>query len=143
MEYSKISRNLIFAVLNLTIIRGQKVLPVFHADQIIIRLPYSFRRRKLGYRFKSQRGQLHFFFFHRFLPFGFLLFILTADPVSFARFLRKRISSFRENFFKIGNSRRNIKLLVTGYYLTADSHMPNRKEGKWPRDFNALGKCLL
>ena len=29
-----------------------------------------------------------FFFFHRFLPFGFLLFILTADPVSFARFLR-------------------------------------------------------
>ena len=28
-----------------------------------------------------------------FLPFGFLLFILTADPVSFARFLRKRISS--------------------------------------------------
>ena len=35
-----------------------------------------------------------FFFFHRFLPFGFLLLILTADPVSFARFLRKRISSF-------------------------------------------------
>ena len=34
-----------------------------------------------------------FFFFHRFfLPFRFLLFILTADPVSFARFLRKRIS---------------------------------------------------
>ena len=28
-----------------------------------------------------------------FLRFGFLLFILTADPVSFARFLRKRISS--------------------------------------------------
>ena len=28
-----------------------------------------------------------------FLPLGFLLFILTADPVSFARFLRKRISS--------------------------------------------------
>ena len=28
-----------------------------------------------------------------FLPFGFLLFILTADPFSFARFLRKRISS--------------------------------------------------
>ena len=21
--------------------------------------------------------------------------------------------------------------------------MPNRKEGKWPRDFNALDKCLL
>ena len=28
-----------------------------------------------------------------FLPFGFLLSSLTADPVSFARFLRKRISS--------------------------------------------------
>ena len=33
------------------------------------------------------------FSFIVFLPFGFLLFILTADPVSFARFLRKRISS--------------------------------------------------
>ena len=29
-----------------------------------------------------------------FLPFGFLLFILTADPFNFARFLRKRISSY-------------------------------------------------
>ena len=28
-----------------------------------------------------------------FLPFGFLLFVLTADPFSFARFLQKRISS--------------------------------------------------
>ena len=38
---------------------------------------------------------LQFFFsFIVFLPFGFLLFILSADPVSFARFLRKRISSF-------------------------------------------------
>ena len=35
-----------------------------------------------------------FFSFIVFLPFGFLLFILTADPISFARFLRKRISSF-------------------------------------------------
>ena len=34
-----------------------------------------------------------FFSFIAFLPFGFLLFILTADPFSFARFLRKRISS--------------------------------------------------
>ena len=34
-----------------------------------------------------------FFSFIVFLRFGFLLFILTADPVSFARFLRKRISS--------------------------------------------------
>ena len=38
-----------------------------------------------------------FFFFIVFLPFGFLLFILTADPVSFARFLRKRISSILTN----------------------------------------------
>ena len=54
---------------------------------------------------------------------------------------------FLEGIF-LGNSIRNIKLLVTGYvndHLTADCHMPiyNRKEGKWPRDFNALGKCLL
>ena len=34
---------------------------------------------------------INFFFFHCFLPFGFLLFMLTADPVGFARFLRKRI----------------------------------------------------
>ena len=47
--------------------------------------------------------------------------------------------------FKIGNSRRNIKLLVTGYvinYLTGIA-MANRKGGKWPRDFNTLGKCML
>ena len=35
-----------------------------------------------------------FFSFIVFLPFGSLLFILTADLVSFARSLRKRISSF-------------------------------------------------
>ena len=49
----------------------------------------------------------------------------------------KRRNTFREIFFKIGKSRRNVKLLVTGYvinYLTADWHMPNRKEGKWPWD---------
>ena len=34
-----------------------------------------------------------FFFFHRFFTLWLLLFILTTDPVSFARFLRKRISS--------------------------------------------------
>ena len=40
MEYSKILLNLIFAALNLRFIRGQKVFPVIHADQvIIIRLP--------------------------------------------------------------------------------------------------------
>ena len=54
-----------------------------------------FCRRKLECRFKSRRGIFQFFFsFIVFLPFGFLLFILTADPVSFARFLRKRISSY-------------------------------------------------
>ena len=36
---------------------------------------------------------LAFFSFIVFLPLSFLLFILTADPFSFARFLRKRISS--------------------------------------------------
>ena len=40
-----------------------------------------------------------FFSFIVFLPFGFLLFILTADPVSFARFLQKRISSKYNNPF--------------------------------------------
>ena len=38
-----------------------------------------------------------FFSFIVFLPFGLLLFVLTADPVSFARFLRKRISSYLFN----------------------------------------------
>ena len=52
-----------------------------------------FRWRKLGCAFKSPRGNLRFFSFIVFLPFGFLLFILTADPFSSARFLRKRISS--------------------------------------------------
>ena len=80
--------------------------------------------------------------------FVLLLFIKSpsTDPnvLWFCFNCSKRRNIFRENFFKIGNSRRNIKLLVTGYvinYLTADCHMPNRKEGKWPRDFNALGKC--
>ena len=34
------------------------------------------------------------FFFHRIFTLRLLLFILTADPVSFARFLRKHISSY-------------------------------------------------
>ena len=38
---------------------------------------------------------IFFFSFIVFLPLGFLLFILTADTFSFARFLRKRISSYR------------------------------------------------
>ena len=41
MEYSKIWLNLIFATLNLTFITGQKAFPVFHTDQVIIRLPCS------------------------------------------------------------------------------------------------------
>ena len=45
-----------------------------------------------------------FFFFDRFLPFGFLLFILPADPVSFARFLRKR---------SLGISNIKVKRLLT------------------------------
>ena len=51
--------------------------------------------------------------------------------------------TFRENIMK---SQTQIELLVTGYvinHLTTDYHMPNCKEGKWPRDFNTLGKCLL
>ena len=35
-----------------------------------------------------------FFLSSFFYPLPFSLFLLTADPVSFARFLRKRISSF-------------------------------------------------
>ena len=41
------------------------------------------------------RLPVFFFFYLFFLPFGFLLSSLTAGPVSFARFLRKRISSCR------------------------------------------------
>ena len=57
----------------------------------------TFSLEEVGVQLDSYPGvATSFFFFHRFLlPFGFLLFILTADLVSFARFLRKRISSFR------------------------------------------------
>ena len=53
------------------------------------------RWRKLGCNWVPTPACLlpFFFSFIVFLPFGFLLFILTADLVSFARFLRKRISS--------------------------------------------------
>ena len=55
-----------------------------------------FSLKEVGVRLDSNPGVSTsiFFSFIVFLPFGFLLFILTADPVSFARFLRKRISSF-------------------------------------------------
>ena len=46
--------------------------------------------------FNPAMATFFFFSFIFFLLFGFLLFILTADPVSFARFLRKRISSIKK-----------------------------------------------
>ena len=53
-----------------------------------------FSPEEVGMQVQIPAWHLPFFFsFIVFLPFGFLLFILTADPVSFARFLRKRISS--------------------------------------------------
>ena len=53
-----------------------------------------FSLEEVGMRVQIPAWQLPCFFsFIVFLPFGFLLFILTADPFSFARFLRKRISS--------------------------------------------------
>ena len=48
-----------------------------------------FRWRKLGCNWVPTPGvstSIFFFSFIVFSPFGFLLFILTADPVSFARF---------------------------------------------------------
>ena len=53
-----------------------------------------FSLEEVGMRVQIPHGNFRFFFsFIVFLPFGFLLFILTADPISLARFLRKRISS--------------------------------------------------
>ena len=53
-----------------------------------------FSLEEVGMRVQIPAWQPPFFFsFIVFLPFGFLLFILNADPFSFARFLRKRISS--------------------------------------------------
>ena len=58
-----------------------------------------FSLEEVGMRVQIPPWQLLVFFlsFIVFLPFGFLLFILTADPFSFARFLRKRISS--DNYY--------------------------------------------
>ena len=57
-----------------------------------------FSLEEVGMRVQIPPWQLPVFFsFIVFLPFGFLLFILTADPFSFARFLRKRISS--DNYY--------------------------------------------
>ena len=52
-----------------------------------------FRWRKFGCRFKSRCDDFQVFFLSFLYPLAFLLFILTADPVTFARFSRKRISS--------------------------------------------------
>ena len=53
-----------------------------------------FSLEEVGMRVEIPAWQLPFFFsFIVFLPFGFLLFILTADPFSFTGFLQKRISS--------------------------------------------------
>ena len=52
-----------------------------------------FSPEEVGMRAGSNPGVASSSSFIVFLPLGFLLFILTADPVSFARFLRKRISS--------------------------------------------------
>ena len=55
-----------------------------------------FRWRKLGCNWVPTPACLLPFFlsFIVFLPFGFLLFILTADPVSFARFFAKTYFQF-------------------------------------------------
>ena len=57
---------------------------------------HTFSLEEVGVQLGSSPGVSTSIFsvFHRFLPFGFLLFVLTADPVSSARFLRKRISIF-------------------------------------------------
>ena len=54
----------------------------------------AFSLEEVGVQLGSNPGVSFFFSFIVFLPFGILLFIFTADPVSFKRFLRKRISSF-------------------------------------------------
>ena len=56
----------------------------------------TYRWTKLGCNWVPAPACLlpFFFSFIVFLPFGFLLSILTADPVNFARFLRKCISNF-------------------------------------------------
>ena len=54
-----------------------------------------FSLEEVGVQVQFPAWPLPFFSLIVFLPFPFLLFILTAvDPVSFARFLRKRISSY-------------------------------------------------
>ena len=68
-----------------------------------------FSLEDVGMQVQNQAWLLPFFCFIVLLPFGFLLFILTADPVSFARFLRKHISSLlgfwlrHTSLVKVGN----------------------------------------
>ena len=59
-----------------------------------------FSLEEVGMWVQIPTWQLRFFFsFIVYLPFGFLLFILAADPFSFARFLRKRISSYHCHWY--------------------------------------------
>ena len=75
-----------------------------------------FSLEEVGMRVQIPPWQLPFFFsFIVFLPFGFLLFILTADPFSFARFLRisKRISSNIHKQVRISTGWRQASWLFT------------------------------
>ena len=61
-----------------------------YGDRVALRGRTVFAGGSWDARSNSPRGNLRFFFsFIIFLPFGFLLFILTADPFSFARFFAK------------------------------------------------------
>ena len=55
------------------------------------------RRRMEDVGLQVQTVPVFFLFVSLSIPFGFLLLILTAYPVSFSRFLRKRISSLKMN----------------------------------------------
>ena len=73
-----------------------------------------FSLEEVGMRVQIPPWQLPVFFsFIVFLPFGFLLFILTADPFSFARFLRKRISSNIHKQVRISTGWRQASWLFT------------------------------
>ena len=64
-----------------------------YGDRVALRGRTVFAGGSWDARSNPREATSVFFSFIVFLPFGFLLFILTADPFSLARFLRKRISS--------------------------------------------------
>ena len=73
-----------------------------------------FSLEEVGMRVQIPPWHLSVFFsFIVFLPFGFLLFILTADPFSFARFLRKCISSNIHKQVRISTGWRQASWLFT------------------------------